>query len=187
MITTQRLILRHVRIEDADDIFAYSSSPNVGPNAGWKPHESREETMEVMQAMFLNQESVFGIVLAESGKMIGTLGLVPDPKRENDRTRMLGYALGEAYWGKGIMTEAVRAVLKVGFHELALDLVSAYCYPFNERSKALLIKCGFDYEGTLKLAEKIYDGRVYDNECYSLTAQSYKQRSGDDEISVRNV
>ncbi len=187
VITTPRLILRHIRIEDADDIFAYASSPHVGPNAGWKPHESREETLEVMQTIFLNQESVFGIVLVESGKMIGSLGLVVDPKRQNDRVTMLGYALGEAYWGKGIMTEAVHALLKYGFEELGLDMVSAYCYPFNHRSKALLKKCGFDYEGTLKLAEKIYDGRVYDNECYALSAQNYAQRSRNDEISISDV
>ncbi len=186
-ITTPRLILRHIRVEDADDIFAYASSPHVGPNAGWKPHESMEETLEVMQAVFLNQESVFGIVLTESGKMIGSLGLVPDPKRQNERVRMLGYALGEAYWGRGMMTEAVRAILKYGFEELGLDLISAYCYPFNQRSKALLKKCGFEYEGTLKLAEKIYDGRVYDNECYALLAQSHAKRSGHDEASFSNV
>lgn len=173
VITTQRLHLRPIREEDADDIYAYSSSPNVGTNAGWKPHESKEETLEIMNAIFLNQESVFGIVLAEKEKLIGSLGLIADPKRENDRVMMLGYALGEEYWSKGIMTEAVNAVLSYGFNELALDMISAYCYPFNERSKKLLKKCGFVYEGTLKLAERIYDGQVYDNECYALTAQGH--------------
>ena len=178
VITTPRLILRHIRIEDADDIFAYASSPNVGPNAGWKPHDSREETLEVMQTIFLNQESVFGIVLAESGKMIGSLGLIKDPKRPNAHAMMLGYALCEQYWGKGIMTEAANAVLQYGFEQLKLSLISAYCYPFNQRSRHVLTKCGFSYEGTLKQAEQIYDGRICDNECYALTAEDYFKRSG---------
>lgn len=49
-----------------------------------------------------------------------------------------------------------------------LDLISAYCYPFNSRSKSVIKKLGFKYEGTLKLCEKLYDGKVYDNEWYAL-------------------
>lgn len=178
LITTQRLILRNICEEDADDIFAYASSPNVGPNAGWKPHENKEETLDVMKAVFLNQDSVFGIVLAETERMVGSLGLIKDPKRENVHAMMLGYALGEDHWGKGIMTEAVDAMLRYGFDALKLDLISAYCYPFNHRSKKLLLKCGFVLEGTLKQAEKVYDGRIFDNECYALTAKDYTKRRG---------
>lgn len=178
IITTQRLILRNICEDDADDIFAYSSSPNVGPNAGWKPHESREETLEIMKAIFLSHPNIFGIVLAENVRLIGSIGLINDPKRQNEHTMMLGYALSEQYWGKGIMTEAVNAVLQYGFDQLKLDLISAYCYPFNLRSKHVLTKCGFSYEGTLKQAEQIYDGRIFDNECYALTAEDYFERSG---------
>ncbi len=170
---TQRLYLRAMTNDDAGDIFEYASNQNVGPNAGWKPHESREETLAVMKAIFLDKESMWGIVLKQSGKLIGSIGLVKDPKRENDNARMMGYSLGEPYWGVGYMTEAAREVLRYGFCDMKLGLISAYCYPFNERSKSVLKKCGFVYEGTLKLAEKIYDGNVYDNECYVLTAQEY--------------
>lgn len=183
VIKTQRLMLRHIREEDADDIYAYSASPNVGVNAGWKPHENKEETREIMKTVFLDQESVFGIVLIQSGKLIGSIGLINDPKRENERVRMLGYALGEDYWGKGIMTEAVTALLRYGFDEMGLDLVSAYCYPSNQRSKNVLMKCGFCYEGTLKLAEKIFNGSVCDNECYALTATDYAERNKQDEAA----
>lgn len=167
VINTKRFVLREINEQDVDDMFEYSSSPNVGPNAGWKPHENKEESLEVMKAIFLDQDGIWGII--ENGKLIGSVGLIKDPKRENDNVRMLGYALSDQHWGKGIMTEAVQAVLRYGFDELKLDLISAYCYPFNERSKNVLKKCGFCYEGTLKLAEKIYNGNVYDNECYALT------------------
>jgi len=180
IINTKRLILRDINEQDADDIFEYASSPNVGPNAGWKPHESKKETLEVMKAVFLDQDGIWGIVLRENGKMIGSVGLIKDPKRENDRTRMLGYAIGDGHWGKGIMTEAVKAVLRFGFEELKLDLISAYCYPFNERSRNVLKKCGFRCEGTLKLAEKIYNGSVYDNECYALTTHDFAARIEED-------
>ncbi|MDR2914916.1 MAG: GNAT family N-acetyltransferase [Tannerella sp.] len=168
-IETRRLQLRPLRESDAEAIYEYSRGENVGINAGWKPHESIEETRELMPVVFLNQEYVFGVVLKETGKLFGTIGIIPDPKRQNDRTRMIGYAIGEDYWGKGFMTEAVLATLRFGFEELKLDLISAYCYPHNEKSKRVLKKCGFQYEGFLRLAEKRYDGTVLDNECYAIT------------------
>ena len=152
-LLTKRLLLRAIDTDDIDDIFEYSNTENVGPNAGWKPHESKEETLEVMKTVFLDKENVWGIVLKYSNKLIGSIGLIEDPKRENERVRMLGYAIGEEYWGKGIMTEAVREVVRYGFNDLHLDLISAYCYPFNNRSKSVIKKCGFHYEGTLKMAE----------------------------------
>ncbi|MDL2213756.1 GNAT family N-acetyltransferase [Bacteroides sp. OttesenSCG-928-D19] len=171
-LVTERLILRPVTEKDTEAIFEYSQGENVGINAGWKPHESIEETREIMKLVFLDQEFVFAMELKETGQLIGTIGIIPDPKRQNNKTRMLGYAIGENYWGKGYATEAVQAVLRFGFEELKLDLISAYCYPFNERSKNVLRKCGFGYEGCLSLAEERYDGAILDNECYAIRCKS---------------
>jgi RimJ/RimL family protein N-acetyltransferase len=170
---TTRLLLRNIHLDDIDDIFEYSSNQNVGPNAGWKPHESKEETLEIMKSIFLEKETVWGIILKESNKLIGSIGLIEDPKRENERVKMLGFALGEKYWGRKIMTEAASKVLNYGFENLSLDLISAYCYPFNTRSKGVLKGCGFSFEGTLKMAEKRYDGNILDNECYAFTSKDY--------------
>ncbi|NDV58415.1 GNAT family N-acetyltransferase [Bacteroides sp. 519] len=167
-IETERLLLRPIIESDADDIYEYSKNKNVGINAGWEAHKSIEETREVMKTVFLNQESVFGIVLKETGKLFGTIGLITDPKRKNEKVRMIGYAIGEDYWGKGYMTEAVTALLRFGFEELNLDLISAYCYSYNEGSKNVLKKCGFRYEGRLYLAERRYDDEVLDCECYAI-------------------
>lgn len=170
-IVTERLILRPIVESDAEAIYEYSKNENVGINAGWKPHESIEETHEVMKLIFLNQENVFGIELKETGKLFGSIGLIPDPKRQNGKARMIGYAIGESYWGNGFTTEAVLALLRFGFEELKLDLISAYCYPLNERSKSVLKKCGFHYEGRLSMAEERYDGEVLDNECYAVISE----------------
>jgi [ribosomal protein S5]-alanine N-acetyltransferase len=116
---------------------------------------------------------VWGIEPKESGKIIGSIGLIDDRKREYNMIKMIGYAIGEAYWGQGLMTEAVNEVIKFGFEELSLAAISAYCFPFNKRSKNVLMKCNFEYEGTLKMAEKIFNGNIFDNDCYFLTAQSY--------------
>lgn len=167
-IETNRLILRPITQNDAEDIFAYSKDENVGINAGWKAHANIEETREIMDIIFLEKENVYGIELKENGKLIGSIGLIDDQKRENNKARMLGYAIGEAYWGKGYTTEAAQALISYGFDELNLMLISAYCYPFNQRSKRVLEKCGFQYEGVLHLAEERYDGVILDNECFMI-------------------
>ena len=173
MIETERLILRQIVPADAEEIFAFSRGPETGRDAGWKPHETLEETRLIMQEIFLEQESVFGMVLKETGVMIGSVGLIDDQLRENDSVRMLGYALGEAFWGKGFMTEAAGAVVTYGFEEMHLDLISATCYPANVRSGRVLEKLGFRYEGTLAQAERRYDGKVLDKDCYSLSKEAY--------------
>jgi putative acetyltransferase len=168
-IETKRLLLRPITDSDENDVYAYCRNPNVGIHAGWKPHESMNETREIMKTLFIGKDDVFGVVLKETGKLFGSIGLVPDPKRQNDRARMLGYAIGEDYWGRGFTTEATLALLRYGFGQGDIDLISAYCYPYNGRSIGVLRKCGFHYEGRLSLAERRYDGTVLDHECWSIT------------------
>ena len=93
----------------------------------------------------------------------------------NESARMIGYALSKDYWGHGYMTEAAEAMLHYGFNLMNAEIVSAYCYPGNLRSKSVIKKCGFKFEGCLRLCEILYDGTMYDNECYSITADEYKK------------
>lgn len=167
IIETDRLILRPTLMNDAEDIFEYASSKNVGIHAGWKHHETIEETREIIETVF-SEENIFAIVLKESGKVIGSIGLIADSKRAYERVRMIGYALGEVYWGKGYMTEAVKAIVDYGLGTLDLVMISAYCYPLNERSRGVLKKLSFEYEGRLSLCEESISGEVLDNECYAL-------------------
>ncbi len=175
VLNTERLTIRPIQANDLVDIFNYSSTPNVGPNAGWKPHESKEETLEIMKEIFLDKETVWGIELKETSRIIGSIGLIDDPKRQYDVVRMIGYAIGEHYWGKGFMTEAAQKVIQYGFEELKLLAISAYCFPNNERSKRIITKLNFEYEGTLKMAEKIFNGKVFNHDCYLLTAHKYNR------------
>lgn len=176
ILYTERLIIRPFQVDDMEDVFNYSCTPNVGPNAGWKPHESKEETLEVMNTIFLNQDTVWGIEPKETGRIIGSIGLIDDPKRQYDMVKMIGYAIGEAYWGKGFMTEAAKEVIRFGFDELHLAAISAYCFPFNQRSKNILKKYNFEYEGTLKMAEKLFNGNINDNDCFLLAAPRYYRK-----------
>lgn len=173
MIETERLILRPIVESDEKDIFEYAKNPNVGTNAGWKPHENMDETREILKTVFLNKENVFGIVIKETGKLVGTIGITEDLKRSNDRVLMLGYSLGEDCWGLGYATEAAKAIIEYGFQELKLDMISVYCYSYNSRSRRVIKKLGFSYEGTLSRCERRFDGKVLDVECYALGANDF--------------
>lgn len=167
-LETKRLILRPIVLADAEDIHAYSREENVGVHAGWQPHSSLDETIDIMKAIFIGQKHIFGIVRKDTGKMMGSIGLLPDPKRQNPNAKMLGYALSETCWGLGLMTEAATEIVRYGFEPLHLNLISAYCYPHNQRSKNVLKKCGFSYEGCLCQCETLFNGVTYDEECYVL-------------------
>ena len=167
-IETERLLLRPFRESDAEAFFKCCQNPNIGNNAGWKPHRSLEESQEILRSVFISQPGIWAIILKEDGRLIGSVGIIPDSKRENPQARMLGYWLDESHWGKGYMTEAVQSVLDYGFNTLQLNLITANCYPHNERSQQVLKRHGFTYEGTLYQVELTYDGHLYDHQCYYL-------------------
>lgn len=167
-IETKRLLLRPFQENDAEAFFACCQNPNLGNNAGWAPHKTLNESREILHGAFIGQEGIWAVTLKDTQQLIASIGIVPDPKRENPQVRMLGYWLDEPYWGKGYMSEAVQAVLNYGFNELQLSLITANCYPHNKRSQQVLKRNGFIYEGTLHQAELTYNGNIYDHECYYI-------------------
>lgn len=79
----------------------------------------------------------------------------------------------EESWGKGYMTEVVRRMMQFGFESLCLDLISVGHFEFNDRSRRVIEKCGFRYEGTLRRASSIFDGSVHDALVYSMLREEY--------------
>lgn len=147
-IKTERLILRPFKQLDLDDLYEYAKVEGVGERAGWKHHESKEETQQILNN-FINHDKTFAIVLRENNKVIGSLG-VEEYKMEQTLTefleyrgREIGYVLSKNYWGKGIMPEAVKAIIDYLFNELDLDFLTCGYYIFNTQSKRVQEKCGF--------------------------------------------
>lgn len=70
IMQTERLILRNIELTDVDDIFEYAKNPDVGPNAGWKPHQTKAETLDIVMAVFFEKENIFGIVLKKTVQRI---------------------------------------------------------------------------------------------------------------------
>ena len=173
-LKTERLFLRPWRESDAEDFFEYARDPEVGPNAGWKPHESLEESRNILRS-FIEGGEVRALEWKESGKVIGSLGLHGDrifPERK-DSGKELGYVLSREYWGRGLMTEAVKGVLPFVFEEKRLDYLSVAHFAWNMRSKRVIEKCGFRYIETKKDTFTDYRGEKLDEVCYLLTREDY--------------
>ena len=175
-LQTERLVLRMFDVGDTVDVFAYAQSPIVGPMAGWQPHRSMEDSRRVVEH-FVRCGDVWAIVEKKTGRVIGSIGLHADRKRDVEGARMLGYALGERYWGQGYAPEAGQAVLAFAFNELNSLVVSVYHFPTNAQSKRVIKKLGFTHEGTLRLASTLPDGTVSDDVCYSITRDEFARRS----------
>lgn len=148
VLETQRLLLRPFEETDAADLYAYARDPRVGPDAGWKPHESVEESRQIIRTVFAAPH-VFAVVDKASGRVVGSAGfvgrhqtLLPGPDDE------IGYALNPEFWGRGLIPEAVRELLRYGFEELGLAAIWCGHYDFNDRSRRVVEKCGFRWQFT---------------------------------------
>lgn len=182
LLQTDRLILRRWLVpDDLNDFYEYAKDPDTGIHAGWKPHESIEESREILE-MLANGKRDWAVCERHSGKVIGSIGLSEDTKRHLDisECRELGYVLSKDYWGQGLMTEAVKEVLRFAFEKLGLNLVTVYHYPYNDRSRRVIEKAGFTYEGTLRMVRRRYDGVMLDSMCYSITKEEYRKQYGEE-------
>lgn len=167
IIETQRLRLEEWNRKDAEDLFEYARNPNVGPAAGWKPHESIRESKQIIKKVFI-PAGVWKITYKENGKAVGTISFSEDKRRPDINCKELGYSINEDYWGMGLMSEAVDAVIEYGFDVMKLEMMSITTGPDNMGSRRIIEKMGFVYEGTLRHSYKIYDNSIRDLRCYSL-------------------
>lgn len=147
-LETERLILRPWTYNDLDDFFEYASNPDVGPMAGWEPHKNKEASLEILKR-FVEHKKTFAIVCKENNKAIGSLGIefyeLEDKLTEfkDLKGRSIGYVLSKDYWGKGLMPEAVKAVIDYLFNSLNYDFLLCGRFDFNNQSRRVQEKCGF--------------------------------------------
>ena len=148
ILQTERLILRPWRETDLQDFFEYASVEGVGLMAGWPAHESIEKSREIL-GRFIAGKHTFALELKKSGKVIGSLGIESSERRQlpepyaSQLGRELGYVLTKDYWGLGLMTEAVKAVIPYCFTECGCEFLTINYYQENQRSARIAEKCGF--------------------------------------------
>lgn len=174
-LSSERLILREWRDSDSSDLYEYAKSDLVGPNAGWKPHKSEDESKYIIK-MFINNGDTYAIVLKSEDKVIGGIGLhnrKPDDKLCDLEQREIGYVLNPDYWGNGYVPEAVNCLIDYGFNKLDLDLIWCGHFDFNNNSKRVNEKCGFKYKFTKDERMKLLDNKDVKTLYYNILKSDY--------------
>lgn len=158
---TDRILLRPWQESDAEALYKYASDPIVGERAGWPPHKSKEESLEIIRTVFKNP-TTWAIVLKETNEAIGAMGYMPDcplnlPARENEP--LVGYWVGKPYWNKGICTEALQLMLCHIRKET--NYTSLICSHFvdNPASGRVMEKCGFVPTGETAIDGTLHSGK----------------------------
>ncbi len=150
ILETQRLILRPWADTDAESLYSYASDPQVGPRAGWPPHQSVEESRRVIQRALSGPEC-YAVCLKSSGQPVGAAELKLNghtDMTDRDDECELGYWLGRPFWGQGYMPEAARALIRRGFETLSMSVIWCGYYDGNEQSRRVQEKCGFTWYRT---------------------------------------
>ena len=151
VLKTERLTLRPWRESDLSDFYEYARVDGVGQMAGWTPHRNMEESKEILSHFI---EGRHDFALEYQGKVIGSLGV----KEYNEKNypelaalqgREVGYTLSKDYWGRGLMPEAVSAVIRYLFEVEKLDFLICGHFERNGRSRRVIEKCGFRYIKTV--------------------------------------
>ncbi|MFW5875501.1 MAG: GNAT family N-acetyltransferase [Myxococcota bacterium] len=150
-LVTSRLRLRRPRARDAAAVFdAYATDPEVTRYLAWRPHRTAEDSRDFLQQCEIAWETGIGhrawvIERAEDRQLVGMIGVDVSPRGVD-----VGYVLSRAHWGRGYMTEALRAVCDAAFEDPTVHRVSGFCDVENRASARVMEKAGMQYEGTLR-------------------------------------
>ncbi|MCG7407330.1 GNAT family N-acetyltransferase [Paenibacillus sp. ACRRX] len=149
---TDRLLLRQLRADDAEDLFSYFSLDQVTEFYDLDSFTNCEQARELILSWvsrYERQEGIrWGITLKSENRVIGTCGF-HNWFKEHFKAEV-GYELHPDYWRQGIMSEAVNAIVGYGFEQLELNRIEAFIDPANEASRRLLTKIGMQEEGLLR-------------------------------------
>jgi ribosomal-protein-alanine N-acetyltransferase len=171
---TKSLILRKITLEDAQDVFEYAKDLEVTRFVTWEPHKSIDDSINFLKLVIKkyenNEPSDWGIIYKENSKLIGTCGYVSLDKA--NYSAEIGYALSREYWGKGLMTEVVKEVIKFGFEKMNLNRIYARCFVKNIGSQKVLEKVGMKFEGILR-EQVLIKGTFRDMKIYSILRKEY--------------
>ncbi|UVW29617.1 GNAT family N-acetyltransferase [Massilia sp. H6] len=179
ILTTDRLTLRPLTMDDAPDLFAVFSDPAVVRYWSAEPWislaDAHEAIAHALGAYRDGDEVRFGVELAETGELIGTVNL--HHVFPQNRRCEVGYALASRCWGKGYACEALGAALDYAFHELRLNRIEADIDPRNAASSAVLERMGFRKEGYMPERWFVH-GEMADTVNYGLLRSYWDARSG---------
>lgn len=173
-LETDRLILREMTYDDKEALFLNFSDEEVTKYFSMNPFtsvEDAEKIVERAQTLFEQEKGIqWGIVIKEDDTLVGTCGYETWIKQSFRGE--LGYDLRQSYWGKGIMSEALQAVITYGFEPMGLNRIEVTTRSDNTRSIKMLCLLGFQKEGTFR--EFVYwDGEFHDELFFALLKKEW--------------
>lgn len=168
--------IRKWELSDAKDLAAVFSNKKVQDNLrdGLPYPYTEQDGKDFISAMLSAEEyGTFAFAITVDNIVIGSIGIFRQGNIHR-QTAELGYFIAEKYWGKGIMTEAVKQICEYVFANS--DIIRIYAEPFayNIGSCRVLEKAGFQYEGTLR-SNAVKNGKVIDMKMYSLLKEEIKE------------
>ena len=170
-IETERLVLRRFTPDDADAMYKnWASDPEVTEYLTWPPHSSVAVTKAVLESWVSSyaQDNYYqwAIVLKEHGSdPIGSIAAVG--MNDDVDSIHIGYCIGKEWWHRGIMSEALKAVIDFFFDEVGANRIESRHDPRNPHSGMVMQKCGMKYEGTLRSSDRNNQG-ICDASWYAL-------------------
>jgi len=175
-LETDRLKIRKLTLQDAEDMFEYASNPEVTKYVMWETHKTIEDTKNfihfVLDQYCSANVAPLGVELKETGKLIGTIDFVW--WRPEHKSAEIGYVISHHHWGKGICTEAAKALIHFGFKQMDLVRIQARCFVENESSARVMEKCGMLFEGIMR--KSLYlKGKHRDIKIYSILKEEYRE------------
>lgn len=176
IIETERLVLRKFKLSDGEAMYKnWANDPEVTKFLTWPPHNSVEVTKDILKSWcdsYKNKKYYqWAIVLKDNGEEpIGSIGAVSQD--ENIDMIHIGYCMGKKWWKKGIMSEALSAVIDYFINDIAANRIESRHDPRNPNSEKVMMKCGLKYEGTMKKADRNNQG-ICDCSVYGLIAENY--------------
>ena len=181
IIKTERLTLRKFDFSDAGDMLElWTSKPEVQHMYSEPTYNTIDEVNGLLEKYIQNYDNSdyyrWAIVDNDSNRCIGQIAFyIVDT---NNHFAEIEYCISTDYQNRGLMTEAVKSVIKFGFEEIGLHKIQISTKEINAPSKRVIEKSGFTYEGTLR-DYFYYDGKYIDRLYYSMIFSEYKNLKGE--------
>lgn len=145
-LETERVHLRILTFQDAEAVYKHFSEEAVTRFMDIEPCKDVKEAEEIIRFHILDAGCRWGLFDKETQELVGTCGFHCLRQTGEGFTAEVGFDLSRPYWGKGLMYEAMQAVVPFGFFHLGLTMMDATVDPANHRSQKLLEKLGFTRE-----------------------------------------
>ena len=177
----ERIFLRKVKISDAEEEASLLNDFKVVEHLGLHiknpyPFKVKYAKKYIQEVSRKKDKYMFMIVLKDTGRIIGAMGIEGFEKKTDYQIAKIGYWIGKEYWGKGYAKEAVSLVIDFAFKKLKLRKICAQVNEPNIASQKLLEKLGFKKEGILREHVKYQFGDGWLNEiCYGLLKREWKK------------